>query len=63
MTRELRARLSLAALLIASLASLSCSQATEEYTGLPWIEDDYAAAVTLAQEKNLPIFVESWAPW
>jgi hypothetical protein len=29
---------------------------------LPWV-DDYSKAVTQARAKNLPIFVESWAPW
>jgi hypothetical protein len=30
---------------------------------LPFIEDDYTTAVTRAKAKNLPIFVEVWAPW
>ncbi|HXI13894.1 MAG TPA: hypothetical protein VNM92_14800 [Thermoanaerobaculia bacterium] len=30
---------------------------------LPWIENDYAKAVARAKTKNLPIFVEAWAPW
>lgn len=30
---------------------------------LPFIEDDYATAVARAKAKNLPIFVEAWAPW
>lgn len=30
---------------------------------LPFIEDDYAKATALAKTKNLPIFVETWAPW
>ncbi len=30
---------------------------------LPWIEDDYAKALSQARSKNLPIFVENWAPW
>ena len=30
---------------------------------LPFIEDDYAKAVARAKTKNLPIFVEAWAPW
>ena len=30
---------------------------------LPFIENDLAKAVTRAKAKNLPIFVEAWAPW
>ena len=30
---------------------------------LPWIEDDYPRALAEARRKNLPIFVENWAPW
>ena len=30
---------------------------------LPWIEDDYPKALAEARAKNLPIFVENWAPW
>ena len=30
---------------------------------LPFIADDYAAALADARARNLPIFIESWAPW
>ena len=30
---------------------------------LPFIEDDYAGALSSARGKKLPIFVEAWAPW
>lgn len=30
---------------------------------LPFINDDYAKAVSTAKQRNLPIFVEVWAPW
>ena len=29
---------------------------------LPWV-DDYSKAVSQARAKNVPIFVEAWAPW
>lgn len=29
---------------------------------LPWV-DDYSKAVAQARAKNVPIFVEAWAPW
>lgn len=30
---------------------------------LPFIESDYEKAVARAKAKNVPIFVEAWAPW
>lgn len=30
---------------------------------LPIIADDYAAAVSEAKERKVPLFVEVWAPW
>ncbi|MEW5855593.1 MAG: hypothetical protein AB2A00_42860 [Myxococcota bacterium] len=30
---------------------------------LAFIDDDYAAALKQARERNVPIFVETWAPW
>ncbi len=30
---------------------------------LPFIADDYAAALAEARAKKLPIFVDIWAPW
>jgi len=30
---------------------------------LTFIEDDYAKATALAKAKNIPVFVEAWAPW
>jgi len=30
---------------------------------LPFIEDDYGKALSLARQKKVPIFVEAWAPW
>lgn len=36
---------------------------TSAYAKLPFIDDDFAKATTLAKAKNVPIFVEAWAPW
>ncbi|NMO22119.1 thioredoxin [Pyxidicoccus fallax] len=36
---------------------------TTAESGLPFVEDDYAAALREAREKRLPLFVEAWAPW
>jgi hypothetical protein len=30
---------------------------------LPFIENDYAKALARASAKNVPLFVEAWAPW
>ena len=30
---------------------------------LPFIPDDYPAALAKARELKLPLFIEAWAPW
>jgi hypothetical protein len=30
---------------------------------LPFIEDDYARGLAEARARNLPLFIEVWAPW
>lgn len=30
---------------------------------LPFVQDDYDKAVAEARAKNVPLFVEVWAPW
>jgi hypothetical protein len=42
------------------LAAASPAPAKE---ALPFIENDYAKAVALGKAKNLPVFVDAWAPW
>ncbi len=37
--------------------------AAEARPALPFIEDDYAAALKQAVQQKRPIFVEAWAPW
>jgi hypothetical protein len=46
------------AALLLSLAPVA--RATET---VPFINDDFARALAQAKAKNLPIFVEAWAPW
>ena len=46
--------------IIAALLLTSAAFAAET---LPFIEDDYGKAVARAKAKNVPIFVEAWAPW
>jgi hypothetical protein len=47
-------------LLPLALLTLAALSARAE---LPFIENDYAKAVARAKAKNVPIFVEAWAPW
>jgi hypothetical protein len=47
-------------ILIVVLLALAALSASAE---LPFIEDDYAKAVARAKAKDVPIFVETWAPW
>ncbi len=44
---------------IAALALFALGAKAE----LPFIESDYAKAVAQAKAKDVPIFVEAWAPW
>jgi hypothetical protein len=44
------------------VAVLACA-AFAAHAELPFIENDYRKAVARAQAKNVPIFVEAWAPW
>ena len=30
---------------------------------LPFIDNDYGKAIAQAKAKQLPLFVEAWAPW
>ncbi len=50
-------RLSICATLL-----LLAAQATAK-AGLPFIQDNYGAALSEARQRKLPIFVECWAPW
>lgn len=36
---------------------------SQKKTVLPFIEDDYAAALAEARTRGLPLFVDTWAPW
>jgi len=54
-----RSALSAALALSVGLAVVSAAAAREV---LPWV-DDYSRAITQARAKNVPVFVEAWAPW
>lgn len=59
MLRSIRTTCTLALLAF----TVSCAGPAAEFAGLPFIEDDYAAALERARTDDLPIFIESWAPW
>jgi len=44
-------------------AALLLALAPAHKTTLPFIEDDYPKALAEAKAKNLPLFIEAWAPW
>jgi hypothetical protein len=37
--------------------------AAENKRALPFIENDYPAALAQAKERKVPLFVDVWAPW
>ena len=43
--------------------ALLLAAALSAHAKLTFIEDDYAAAVARAKAKDVPIFVDAWAPW
>jgi len=45
------------------LLSASCAKTPEPFTGLPFIHDDYDAAIAEAKQKDVPIFVDATAAW
>jgi hypothetical protein len=49
--------------LAASFVLLLLSVAPEARAKLPFVEDDYARALEQARARNVPIFLEAWAPW
>jgi hypothetical protein len=52
-------------LLLASAPVGGTAAAAPEARGkvVPFIQDDYARAVSEAKAKKLPLFIEAWAPW
>ena len=48
---------------VLATAALLLTLGPAHTTALPFIEDDYGRALAEAQAKNLPLFIEMWAPW
>jgi hypothetical protein len=44
-------------------AALLLALAPAHKAALPFIDDDYPKALAEAKAKNLPLFIEAWAPW
>lgn len=62
-TRTLRATFrDMKKLAIALLLALSPALALAREV-LPFIDNDYGRALKVARTKNVPIFVDAWAPW
>lgn len=53
-------KLKASAIAIFLIASAAIASAKEV---LPFVENDYAKAVARAKSKDLPLFVDAWAPW
>lgn len=51
------------ALAAALLAARLVAAPAEPKPALPFIENDYPAALAQARAKKLPIFADAWAPW
>jgi len=48
------------AILIIALSSATYGSPPK---GLPFINDDFAKALSEAKQRNAPLFVDVWAPW
>jgi hypothetical protein len=45
------------------LLALALAIAGTAHAKIEFVENDYATAVARAKAKNVPVFVEAWAPW
>ena len=46
-----------------AVTSSSKAAAPARHSALPFIHDDYARALAEARKRDVPLFIESWAPW
>lgn len=49
--------------LLLTLVVLAVAAPASSSGVLPFVENDFAAALAQARARNLPLFVEAWAPW
>jgi len=52
-----------ALLLAVSLSTASLAAPTAVKEVLPFLENDYPAALAKAKSRGVPLFVDVWAPW
>ena len=48
---------------LSAAAIIGCHSNQRALTRIPFIEDDYRVALAEAKSRNVPLFVEVWAPW
>jgi len=46
-----------------ALAMLLLAAPLAAKESVPFIDNDYATAIARAKARNVPVFVEAWAPW
>jgi hypothetical protein len=49
--------------LLAALALALALPAAAAPSGLPFVSDDYGAALADARARHVPLVVDVWAPW
>ena len=49
--------------LLLTLAVLAAAAPAFSSEVLPFVENDYGKAIAQAKAKDVPLFVEAWAPW
>jgi hypothetical protein len=49
--------------LLAAILLTAASPASAAGAGLPWVRDDYAAALAQARARQVPLVIDVWTPW
>ncbi len=55
--------LAISSVLLAQCGGESTPQRSAAPATLPFIHDDYTAALTQARNQKVPLFIDTWAPW
>lgn len=45
------------------MAVLLAAPTLSASAGPAWISDDWTKAIALAKARQVPVFVDAWAPW
>jgi len=59
----MKLRSTLLALALVGGAAGAAAAAPAPSFALPFLEDDYASALQQARARQVPIFLDAWAPW